>query len=292
MPTALVTGATGFIGRHLTARLVTDGWRVVSLQRSATAHAPASSALAGMGVQVEVFTSSDDVQRLAREVQPDVVFHLATHFLKDHAPDDVERLIDANIAFGAHLLEGLRGSGAIVVSAMSYFQYSQGAPTPVSLYSATKQAFLEICEYYRVVCGLDVRQVVLFDTFGPGDTRNKLVPLLLQALRNGSTVHLGPSRQPINLLYVEDVVSGLLAASGPQQGHMFRIAAPQAVTVGALVSAFSDAAGTTLRCDFNEEGTVNNAPLNAGSWPEPGGWAGSRPLQEGLELTWRSTSSD
>ena len=292
MPTALVTGATGFIGQHLAARLVTDEWRVVALQRSETAQTAASAALSATGVQLEVFASADDVQRLARDVQPDVVFHLATHFLKDHAPDDVARLIDANIAFGAHLLEGLRGSDATVVSAMSYFQFSHDVPTPVSLYSATKQAFLDICEYYRAVCGLDVRQVVLFDTFGSGDTRHKLVPLLLQALRDGSTVQLGPSRQPINLLYIDDVVSGLLAASGPQQGHMYRLAAPQAVTVGELVSTFSEAAGTSLRCHFNEQGAINEAPLHAGSWPEPRGWAGSRPLLQGLELTWRATSSE
>lgn len=284
---ALVTGATGFLGHHLAATLVADGWHVTALQRASSSLSPACAALRAIGVEIAAFESGSEVQRLARESAPDAVFHLATHYLKDHVPGDVPTLIDANISFGTQVLEGLRGSGAAVVSAMSYFQFTEGMPAPVSLYSATKQAFLDICEYYRVIDGADIRQVVLFDTFGPGDTRNKLMPHLFAALRERKQVRLGPSRQPINLLYVDDVVAGLLAVAEPQQSRMFALRASEPATVGEVVRTLGEIAGVEVDCVFNEAGTVNESLLSAGDWPAPHGWTGSRSLAQGLELTWR-----
>ena len=284
---ALLTGATGFLGHHLAARLVADGWHVTALQRATTSSSAACTALRTLGVEIAAFESGLEVQQRARESSPHAVFHLATHYLKNHAPEDVSALIDANVSFGTHLLEGLRGSGAAVVSAMSYFQFTDGAPAPLSLYSATKQAFLDICEYYRVVDGADIRQVVLFDTYGPGDARNKLMPHLFAALRERRQVKLGPSRQPINLLYVADIVSGLLAAADPQPAPMLSLRAPEPTTVGEVVRTLGEVAGVQMDCQFNEDGAVNSSLLNAGDWPAPQGWAGPGTLAQGLDLTWR-----
>lgn len=284
---ALLTGATGFLGRHLAARLVADGWHVTALQRRASSSSAACAELRRVGVEIAEFDEGFQVQQLARASAPDAVFHLATHYLKAHVADDVPTLIDANIAFGTHLLEGLRGSGVAVVSAMSYFQFSEGMPHPMSLYSATKQAFLDICEYYRVVDGADIRQVVLFDTFGPGDTRDKLMPHLFAALSERRQMKLGPSTQPINLLYVDDVVAGLLAAAGSQQGRVLALKAVEATTVGEVVKTLGAVAGVEIDCTFNEGGAVNESLLSAGEWPAPHGWARPRSLVEGLDLTWR-----
>lgn len=286
---ALVTGATGFIGGHLAARLVADGWQVTALQRAVSSASAACAELRHLGVEVATFESGAEVQRLARTCAPDAVFHLATHYLKDHGPGDVPALIDANVAFGTHLLEGLRGRNAPVVSTMSYFQFTEGMPTPLSLYSATKQAFLDVCEYFRAVDGADIRQVVLFDTFGPGDTRNKLMPHLIAALREGRQVRLGPSRQPINLLYVDDVVAGLLAAAERQSAWMFALKAPRPTTVGEVVRTLGEVAGVAVDCVFHEEGAVNDALMHSGDWPVPHGWTGARPLAQGLDLTWRGS---
>ncbi len=288
--TALVTGATGFLGGHLALRLAADGWRVSALQRAASARSAGADRLRAAGVEVLSFDSGEEVQRLAREARPDVAFHLATHYLKSHTPEDVPLLMDANIAFGTHLLEGLQGSDTSVVSAMSFFQFREGLPTPMSLYSATKQAFFDVCNYYRVRAGLDITQVVLYDTFGPGDTRDKLVPNLLSALAERRPMQLGPSAQPINLLYVDDVVSGLIAAAEQREAPALTLRAPQHVSVGELVRVLGEVTGVSVESTFNEEGTVNEAVLHAGDWDTPAGWIPSTTLRDGLAQTWRSAT--
>ena len=79
----------------------------------------------------------------------------------------------------------------------------------MSLYAATKQALAVIVEYYVRVRGLDATTVTLFDTYGPGDVRPKLVPLLLRAARDGAPVDMSDGGQLIDLTYVDDVVAGL-----------------------------------------------------------------------------------
>lgn len=288
---ALVTGATGFLGHHLALKLIQDGWRVSALLRTGSEASPRMELLHSLGVESLAFLTGSEAEGLVKDARPDAVFHLATHYLKDHVAADVPILIDSNVTFGTHVLEGLRGSGTAIVSAMSYFQFRGGIPAPASLYSATKQAFLDISDYYRVVAGLDIKQVILYDTFGPRDTRDKLVPNVLAALAAGRAIELGPSAQQINLLYVDDVISGLIAAVEPQEAPLLSLRSPINVTVGEFVRILGEVVGTPLTCSFNEAGNVNEAVLSAGNWLTPVGWPGARPLAEGLELTWRLTSA-
>ena len=288
---ALVTGATGFLGGHLVDRLVQDGWTVSTLQRYETAGSKASARLAAMGASVQPFRTGAELERLAADAEPDAVFHLATHYLKDHTPGDVPLLLDANVAFGTHLLTGLRGADVPVVSALSYFQFRHGAPSPVSLYSATKQAFFDVSEYFRVVAGMRIVQVVLYDTYGPGDTRDKLVPHLVSSLREGREMRMGPSAQQVNLLYVDDVVEGFLAAAANTDVSLVALRASAGVSVGQLVADLAEVAGRNVACTFDDTRPINNLVAEAGDWPGPHSWTPVVELREGLARTWESSAA-
>jgi nucleoside-diphosphate-sugar epimerase len=168
---------------------------------------------------------------------------------------------------------------------MSFFQFREGAPMPVSLYSATKQAFLDVSVFYRDRLGLDVTQVVLYDTYGPGDTRDKLVPHLVAAAASASPLSLGPAAQPINLLYVDDVTAGLRAAALSSE-PMVTVRAHEATSVGDVVRAVEKAAGFTLEATFNDGLQPNDIALRAGEWSTPTGWRPRYSLEEGMSLTW------
>lgn len=282
---SLVTGASGFLGQHLALRLAGDGERVTALLRSTSAGA-AVDRLQAAGVEIVRFDHADEVGALARAAAPDRVFHLATHYLKAHTEADVPALVDANVTFGARLLEGLRETDASIVSAMSFFQFRGGEYVPASLYAATKQAFNDIAEYYRVVLGMRITQVVLYDTFGPFDVRDKLLPHILSSVRAGGPVRLGPSAQQVNLLHVDDVVAGLLAAAGTGNAAVCTLRAPRTVSVGDLVDEVSAVVGRPIDAVFNESGSTNALVAEAGDWPAPVGWVPAQSLRDGLAATW------
>lgn len=203
----LVTGATGFLGRALTRRLLDDGYTVAVVQRPQSPAADSRCTRIKWDGDAPKFV--DDVEAW----QPQEIYHLATHFVSQHGTQDLPNLIDANIALGTALLEGAQRAGSQVVLTGSAWQHYGGAPyDPVSLYAATKQALLDIAIFYRQM-GVDVREISFFDTYGPGDDRGKLVSSLLGAAASGQTLDMSSGHQLIDLIYVSDAVDALIATT-------------------------------------------------------------------------------
>lgn len=283
----LITGATGFLGGGLARRLLADGADVEVIVRDAAA--PRSRELAAAGAVVRVATDSTDVHAAVEESGANAIAHLATHYLRSHTPSDIAPLARANIEFGTSVLDAAASLGAPVVMASSFFQFRAGAPHPASLYAATKQAFSTIAEYYRAERDLVVRDVVFYDTYGPGDTRDKLVPLLARAATTGETLRLGASQQRINLTYLDDVAAGLIALLREAAPARTTIRAGNPVTVADVVETMRDAGAKNLDVVFNESAPVNDLPLMAGDWPAPPGWEPRVELREGLRRVLAAT---
>lgn len=205
-PRILVTGSTGFIGRAVLPLLANQASEIAVVTRSSSALE--SSALTLIDAEGPVL-----VERIA-SFAPDVVIHLATHFLASHEVADIPALVRSNVEFGTFVLEGAAACSARFLNVNSAWQHVGGAEyAPVSLYAATKQAFFDISTYYSQVRGLDVRDVTLFDSYGPSDTRMKLVPLLLAAAKSGSPLDMSDGQQLIDLTYVDDVAAGIVHAA-------------------------------------------------------------------------------
>ena len=77
---------------------------------------------------------------------------------------------------------------------------------PVNLYAATKQAFEDVLAYYADAQGIAAVTLELYDTYGPGDPRRKLIRILFEAARSGEPIQLSPGEQVIELLHVDDAV--------------------------------------------------------------------------------------
>jgi nucleoside-diphosphate-sugar epimerase len=281
MPRALVTGGTGFVGGALIRHLRETGWSVAATRR-ADGDGSAADGVAWYGL------TGSDVRSVVDRAAPDAVFHLAAHQARSRTPADVEAFLDANIALGVRLHDAVvgrrtaAGSDVVIVSAMSFFQFRDGAPSIHSLYASSKQAYAVLADYYRQAEGVDSRQVVLYDNYGPADPRPKLVPQLLQAARAAAPVTVGPLEQPLNLLHVDDVAAGLIAAAAPGEASVTTVRAAATTTVGDVVAAVAKAAGHPLDIEVDETRRVSDLPLVAGEWPTPRAWEPAWTLESGL----------
>lgn len=275
-----VTGGSGFVGRAVVDRLLSNDANVTVLRRRVGTD---TSELARDAYREVRFSRPDELPSIVQEAAPDVVIHLAADQRRAHVgPADVTALLDANISLGVQLLEGLRGSNAILVNAASYFQFENGAVAPQSLYAATKQAFMQLADYYANACGLSVRHVVLYDNFGPNDTRDKLLPLLLRAASSGESAVIGPLEQRLNLLHVDDVAAGLIAAGVESAETVTTVRASRTVSVEELVRYIEDGASRTLHLQVDPARVASDRVENAGDWPPPPGWVSQRDLRHDI----------
>ena len=277
--TVLVTGATGFIGSHLVRALAAAGQSVHALVRSD----------ADLGPHVMVHRLTDPFTTVD-DVRPDVVIHLATRFAAQHDPGELRQMIEANVTFATMVAEATLRVGARLVHATSAWQHYEGAEySPVSLYAATKQAFVDVLAHYRAA-GLRTAEVCLFDTYGPGDTRRKLVWLLLDAARTGRPVQLGSGRQLIDLTHVGDVVAAFtLANRGDLDGKRLVARSGRTVTVRDLAALVEEVTGHRLDVEW---GARQDRPREMYTdWAVPGAATAWRPrveLADGLTALWRA----
>jgi nucleoside-diphosphate-sugar epimerase len=211
---ALVTGATGFVGSHLSRRLVGDGWDVHIIVRPGSDLTQIKRILHQITVH-EHDGSSGNMLSIMQTASPDIVFHLASLFLSGHQPKDIGPLIVSNILFGTQLVEAMVNSNVcrLVNTGTSWQHYQNEDYNPVNLYAATKQAFEDILRYYTEATNIKVITLKLFDTYGPDDPRPKLMNLLKNAAETGEALDMSPGNQLIDLIHINDVIEAFILSA-------------------------------------------------------------------------------
>jgi nucleoside-diphosphate-sugar epimerase len=207
----LITGATGFIGSHLVFSLLKQEYTIGITAR-------ASSNLQKFEAFDDKITvlESDTYAALysgIKDFNPDVVIHTAA-MVNQQKPEQIAALINSNITFGAHVLEAMKKNGVTkFLNIGTRWQHiGNKRYCPANLYAATKEAFKDILIYYETR-GIRHKTIELCDTYGTGDTRKKILDLLIAACRKHKPVDLSPGEQTLDLSSVDDICRFILTGS-------------------------------------------------------------------------------
>jgi len=234
----LVSGATGYIGSNLVKELATREYQVYAIARKEP-----GIKLPGINYIEYDGTYSSLVKALG-DLKIEVILNLATHFCVNHSKEDLDKLIDANLRLGLHLLEFSTEFGVgLFVTASTYAQSIDGSSyNPQNLYAATKQSFEDLLHYYSITSkGTKYITLELSDTYGPSDPRRKFINLAIQACRADETFKMSPGEQQISYIYIDDVVNGFLSclelfnSGGLKQGEKYCLCSDEIYTLNELV---------------------------------------------------------
>lgn len=291
-PRLLISGATGFVGSHLAPHLAATGAAVGCIVRAGSQ----GSLPAGVAA-LRHDGGTEELHDIVSRFAPDCVVHLASYFVAEHRPQDVAPLIAANLFFATQLADAAAaaGVGQFVNTGTAWQHYEGAAYDPVCLYAATKEAFDDILRYYRERFGLRVVTLELSDTYGPGDSRRKLVPLLLERIRDRQRLAMSPGEQRLSLVFISDVVAAFVRAIEivggllPGEERRFGVGAKEEPSLRELVALFEREAGVALDIGWGERPYREREVMLPWQGPALPGWRPKIDLSTGIRLVLEGT---
>lgn len=208
-----VTGATGFIGSNLVKKLLKENYEVHILVKTNSN----MQLVEDIKDKLHIFEYEGSIQPLIeyfKETSPDLVIHLASLFLSEHKPEDIDNLVKSNILLGTQILEAMIKSNTkkIINTSTSWQHYNNEDYNPVCLYAATKQAFEDILKFYVEARGISAINLTIFDTYGAKDIRNKIINKLYEISNTGESIDMSYGEQTIDLIYIKDIIDAYITS--------------------------------------------------------------------------------
>jgi nucleoside-diphosphate-sugar epimerase len=298
----LVTGAAGFIGSHLTRRLVASGAEVHALTDVVSSVYP--DRLLDLRRQITLHEGNvadrTAMEAIAKLVRPQVVFHLAAYTHVGKSWYRVDECIQSNIQGTVNLLLALEDVGyeRFIYTGTSEIYGDIEVPfredanvNPISPYAVSKYAGERFCRMYQQGLGWPIVLVRPFNAYGPAQSPDRIIPeTIVRALR-GQELALTSGTQTREFNYVEDIAEGfeLLATTPGIEGELFNIGSGEEVTIHDLVVEIVHQLGDPIEPKF---GALEHRPneiwrmyCDSSKARAALGWEPRHTLRDGLAKT-------
>jgi nucleoside-diphosphate-sugar epimerase len=308
-----VTGCAGFVGSHLTERLLERGCEVIGVDCFNDNYGRREKLL-----NLEAARSWDNFDflplDLARgdlsEIVADceTVFHLAAEpGVRASWGVRFETYVRNNVVATQLLLDEVKQAGSRVVYASSSSIYGQAetfptseaaTPRPFSPYGVTKLAAEHLCSAYNENFGVPTTSLRFFTVYGPRQRPDMAFTRFLTAIHRGEPITVyGDGHQSRDFTYVADIVDALLASSVRDEavGQIFNLGGGSQVELLDVIRTMENVSGQSVRVNFadSQAGDVRKTGADTALARELIDFSPSVSVAEGIanQFAWITESS-
>ena len=252
----LVTGATGFIGKNLIESLIKNEYELTIIVNNTV---PKYNSKLIETYKLNFNDIDIDIEYFKKK-KFNIIIHLATFFVRNHSTIQLNSILDSNIKLGLHLLEcSSKCKIDLFLNFGTFWQHFENKQySPVNLYAASKQAFERLSKYYVELCDLKFVTLKINDSYGPNDTRKKILNLFETSLMDNTTIKMSAGNQLLNMLYIDDIVSAIMLTIVNHKifkpGSEYILKSKKSITVRELADLYMSLTKTKLNIDW---GAIN-----------------------------------
>jgi UDP-glucuronate 4-epimerase len=224
----LITGAAGFIGYHLSQRLLIEGYEIYGIDNLNSYYDPALKQARLVQLQIPNFKfqqldlqNYEGLTKAFTEFQPDIVINLAAQAGVRYSLENPRSYIESNLDGFFNILEASRQHGVnkfIYASSSSVYGNNEKSPFaevdnvdhPVSLYAATKKSNELIAHTYSHLYKMTTVGLRFFTVYGPWGRPDMAYYFFTKAILEGKKIQL--FNQGLNLrdyTYIDDIVESI-----------------------------------------------------------------------------------
>jgi UDP-glucose 4-epimerase len=308
---ALVTGAAGFIGSHLTAALLDRGAEVTGLD-SFTDYYPRFIKEMNLGVNAGrpgfrfIGGSLQNADLPALLADKTHVFHLAAQagvrkswgsdfrIYTDNNVDATQRLLEACVGLPLHRVV-YASSSSVYGDNVSIPMREDALPQPVSPYGVTKLAAEQLCYLYHANHGVPTTSVRYFTVYGPRQRPDMAFHKFIRAALRGDAITLyGDGEQTRDFTFVTDAVAATVAAGDRgARGRAYNVGGGSRVSVNQLFEIIGRIHGRPLNIqrEAAQKGDMRDTFADSTRARADLGFAPRVSLEQGLEAEYRWLAS-
>jgi nucleoside-diphosphate-sugar epimerase len=277
----VISGSSGFIGKNVLKKLALESkCKTICINKK---------------LQFKIFNFNQTISiRYLNDLhnliyKKEVIFiHCATKFESTNTTDSWENLYNANVKFPIHIIEYLaKICNLNLINLNSYWQATNGKiGSSISLYARSKIKFIYELQRLKVYPQIKHIDFYLFDTYGPNDNRDKLIPYLFNSFLYETPIFLNNVGQFLNYLHIEDIVAGILECPITYSNNVFELSSSDNFSIVEIFNLFKKVTGKDLECNWG-----NQEPLifMKNKWKiaqKPDYWKESIKLELGLKKIW------
>lgn len=259
MKNVLVTGAGGFIGSHLTERLVRDGHRVRALVHYNSRNDWGQLELLAEDVRNAIEVVTGDIMdpfMVDNAVRGcDTIFHLCSLIAIPYSYVAPQAYVATNVSGAINVLQAARQHNVEKVVHTSTSEcYGTARYAPIdenhplqgqSPYSASKISADFIAESFWRSFGVPVATIRPFNTYGPRQSARAVIPTIISQALAGGLVKLGSVHPTRDMNFVADTVDGFIKVAQVEAaiGEVINIGSGREFTIGEIAQKIFDIIG-------------------------------------------------